>query len=178
MENIVLILLAADTKTWLNHLLYLVAKHQCHIEESRFMVLGTEWGGMMRISGNWHAISKMEEVLLALKTEQPFLWLEFKRSTTLKLAGDHLPYLVQIIGVNKPSFINEVAYFFIEQEIQLIDLQTDSFKSHYSDTKLLNLLMRIHIPTTINITELRERFMLLCEDVNADGILEPEKTVK
>lgn len=178
MENIVLLLLAPDTKTWVNHLLYLIAKQQCHIEESRFMVLGKQWGGMMRISGNWNAISKMEAALIALKEEGVFLWLEFKRSDTLKLVGDHLPYLVQIIGVNKPSFINEIAYFFIEQGIELIDLQTDAFKTNYSDTKLLNLLLRIHIPTTINITELRERFMLLCEDVNADGILEPEKAVK
>jgi len=178
MENIVLLLLTPDAKTWVNHLLYLIAKSQCTIEESRLMQLGTAWGGMMRVSGNWNAIAKMEDSLLALKAEQPQLWLEFKRSALLKLAGDHLPYLVQIVGVNTSSFLNEVAHFFIEQDIQLIDMQTDGFRSNYSDTKLLTLLIRIHIPATINIADLRERFMLLCEEVNADGILEPEKTIK
>jgi glycine cleavage system transcriptional repressor len=178
MENIILLLLAPDTKTWVNHLLYLAAKHQCTIEESRFMLLGTEWGGMMRIGGNWNTLNKIEDALVALKTEQPQLWLEFKRSTPLKLTSDHLPYLVQIVGANKPTFLNEVAHFFIEQDIQLIDMQTDGFKSSYSETKLLTLLMRVQVPTTINIADLRERFMLLCEEVNADGILEPEKSIK
>ncbi len=178
MEDIILLLLAPDTKTWVNDLLYLAAKHECVVEESRFMLLGAEWGGTMRISGNWNAINKMEDALTALKAEQPTLWLEFKRSAPLKLTGDHLPYLVQIVGANKPTFHNEVAHFFVEQDIQLIDMQTDGFKSYYSDTKLLTLLLRIHIPTTINIADLRERFMLLCEEVNADGILEPEKSIK
>lgn len=178
MENIVLLLLAPNAKTWTNQLLHLITKHQCYIEESRMMILGTEWGGMMRLSGNWNTIAKLENALLAFKKNQPSLWFEFKRSALLKLTGDHLPYLVQIVGINKINFLSDVTYFFTEQEIQIIDLQTDSFKSNYSETKLLNLLMRIHIPGTINITDLRERFMLLCEEVNADGILEPEKTIK
>ena len=83
-----------------------------------------------------------------------------------------------MLGANKSTLIQDITIFFNAQAIQIIDLQTDGFKSVYSDTKLLNLFMRIHIPTTLNIADVRERFMLLCEDLNVDGILEPEKTIK
>jgi glycine cleavage system transcriptional repressor len=177
MENILIFLFTSDLKIWSNHLLPLITKHQCTVEESRSLLLGTEWGGMMRVSGNWNTIAKLEDALVTLKEEQPQLSFEFKRrrSAPLKLAGDYLPYLVQAVGVNKPNFLNELIHLFVEQGIQLIELQTDIVKSNYAETKLLHLLMRIHVPATISITDLRERFMLLCEDMNADGILEPEK---
>jgi len=178
MENIILLILTLDPKTWVNQILYLVAKHQCFVEESRCSVLGTEWGGSLRISGNWNTLAKLEDALTALQNEQPGLWLKFKRSPVLKLTEDHMPYLLQIVAVNTPNLLNDLTLFLVEQDIQLIDFQTDAFKSNYSETKLLNLLMRVHIPATINISELRERFMLLCEDLNADGILEPEKSIK
>lgn len=177
MENLILLLLAPDAQTLLNQLIYLVAKHECYIEESRFMALGHDLGCMVRISGSWSAIAKMEDALHTLKTESQ-VWLDFKRSPPLKLDGDYLPYLVQVVGINRPTLINEIMHFFIEQQIQLTDLQTDSFKTSYSDTKMLTLVMRLHVPGNINIADLRERFMLLCEELNIDGILEPEKSIK
>jgi glycine cleavage system transcriptional repressor len=179
MEDIILLFSAPDAKTAIDSFLYLVAKQEGSIEESRYMLLGAEWTGMMRISGNWHTIAKIEKELFALKESQPELWLKFKRSILPKFPENHLPYVLQIVGVNTSTLLNEVAHFFIEQDIQIIDMQTDVSKSNYSDTKLLNLVMRLHIPTnSINISDLRERFMLLCEDNNVDAILEPEKTIK
>lgn len=177
MENLCLLFLAPNAKSLINHFIYLAAKNECYVEESRVMALGSELGGMMRIGGSWNAVAKMEDALQTLKND-PSLWLEYKRSAPLKLADEYLPYLVQIVGINRPTVINEVTHFFIEQLIQLTDLQTDSFKTSYAQTKMLTFIMRIQIPATINIADLRERFMLLCEELNIDGILEPEKSVK
>lgn len=177
MENLTLTFLAPNAKVLADELVYLAAKNECYIEESRLMALGGELGGMMHIAGSWNAIAKMEDALLVLE-KKPELWLKFKRSVPLTLESDHLPYLIQIMGINKPTVINEVLHFFIEQQIQLTDLQTDSFKTQYAETKMLTLVMRIQIPASINIADLRERFMLLCEELNIDGILEPEKSVK
>lgn len=177
LESLVVLLQAPNTKILVDDFIYLVAKNDCYFEESRFMALGKSIGCMARISGNWSALVKMEDALHVLK-EQAHVWLEFKRSPGLKLNGDHLPYLVQIAGLNKPNLINEITHFFVEQDIQLLDLQSDSFKSSFSDTKLINLVLRLHVPAEINIADLRERFILLCEEVNVDGILEPEKNIK
>lgn len=178
MESLILLSLTPDPKVWLDQLISLASKNQCTIEESRCTRLGTEWGGTMRIAGNWNAITKMESALLALKEKHPEFWLEFKRTLPLKLIGDHLPYLVQVIGANSPEFLDNIIHFFVEQDIELIDVQTDGFKTNYADTKVATLLMRIQIPTAINISDLRDRFIMLCEEVNVDAILEPEKSIK
>ena len=176
MQNILILLLCPDITTWENRLLSHITKYQCQIEESRTMFCGTELASFMRVSGNWDALAKLEDTLANLKADQ--LCIEFKRVQALKFSEEHLPYVVQMLGANKSTLIQDITIFFNSQAIQIIDLQTDGFKSVYSDTKLLNLFMRIHIPTTLNIADVRERFMLLCEDLNVDGILEPEKTIK
>lgn len=176
-DSLVVLLRAPNAKTLVHDFIYPVARNGCYFEESRFMALGESIGCIARISGNWNAIAKMEDALHTLK-ENTHLWLEFKRSPGLHLVGDYLPYLVQIAGQNKPNLINEIAHFFVEQGVQLLDLQSDAFKSTFSDTKLINLVLRLHVPADLNIAELRERFILLCEEMNVDGILEPEKSIK
>ncbi len=177
MENLIVLFLAPNAKVVVDDLIYLAAKSACHIEESRLVMLGNEMSGIMRITGSWNAIAKMEDVLHTLKTKSNW-WLEVKRSPLLKLDSDHLPYVVQTVSMNKPAIMNELTHFFTGQEIQITDLQTDTFKTSYTDTKMLALVMRVQVPATINISDLRERFMVLCDELNVDGILEPEKGIK
>lgn len=176
MENILLVFLSSDIRLWTDHLLPMISKCQAQIEESRFIDWEEEIGGLIRISGNWNALAKLENALTHLKADT--LYLKFKRITPAKRIGSHLPYIVQIVGINKSNSIEEIMHFFSMQSINIVDAQTDSFTSSYSEANLLNLSMRLQIPDNLNITSLREQFMLLCEEINVDGLLEPEKIFK
>ncbi len=176
MENILIIFLSSDISIWADCLMPIISKCQSQIEESRFISWEEEMGGIIRISGNWDALAKLENALTNLKADK--LYLKFKRITPAKLNGDYLPYIVQIVGINKSSSIEEITQFFSMQSIKMVESQTDSFTSSYCDAKLLNLSMHLQIPDSVNIASLREQFMLLCEEINVDGLLEPEKTIK
>lgn len=174
MEHLTITYIAANAAAMVNDVLYLAAKHQCHIEESRMTMTGSDVAGVMRFTGQWHNIATLEEALTALQREQT-LPLQFKRTQPLTLTGDFLPYMAQVIALDTPGLIYEISAFFTTQHIHIIDLQTDPFKTMHSETMMLTAGLRLNIPAQINISELRERFMVLCEELNIDGILEPEK---
>jgi glycine cleavage system transcriptional repressor len=41
---------------------------------------------------------------------------------------------------------------------------------------MFSLTMSVNIPAATQISDLRERFILFCDDLNLDAIIEPEKT--
>lgn len=174
MEHITLTFVAAEYTTAIREVIYLASKHQCHIEESRMSTVGNVFAGIMHLAGHWNNISKLEESLVALQADN-LLQLYFKRSEPLIVSGNFLPYLAQVVALDTPGLVYEVSRFFSEQKIFIIDLQTEPFSTSHSDTMMLTISLRINIPAEINISDLRERYMILCDELNIDGILEPEK---
>src|SRR5690606_34003637 len=99
----------------------------------------------------------------------------YKRTNSSYEGGQRLPYLVQVIGLDSPGLIYEVMHFFVTQDIVVNDLQSNPFTANYTKTTMMTIIISINIPAELSITDLRERFMILCDDLNVDGILEPEK---
>lgn len=175
MEHLTLTFTAPEQDIVIDSIIALTSKHNCHIQESRACLLGPDFSGIMRIAGNWNDIAKLEKALTDLTSSAEML-LALKRSNSdTPPETPFLPYLVQVIALDTPNLVNEVSYFFSGQKIQIIDLQTDPFQTSHSNTAMLTLSMRINIPADINIADLRERFMVLCDELNVDGIMEPEK---
>lgn len=174
MEHITLTFLADDYKTAINEVIYLASKHQCHIEESRMSTLGNIFAGIMHFAGHWNNIAKLEESLLAFQANKE-LQLYFKRCEPLNVTGNFLPYLAQVVALDTPGLVYDVSRFFSEQQIYVIDLHSEPFTTGHSDTMMLTISLRINIPAEINISDLRERYMILCDELNVDGIMEPEK---
>jgi glycine cleavage system transcriptional repressor len=176
MEYITLTLIASEQNIVVDQVIALLSKHNCRIQESRCCFLGTDFSGLMRVAGNWSDIAKLEKALHILQSTPNEMLLTFKRgSADDPSTSPLLPYLVQVIGLDTSPLVNEITYFFTKQSIHLIDLQTDPFQTSHSNTTMITVSMRINIPAEINIADLRERFMVLCDDINVDGILEPEK---
>lgn len=175
MEYITLIFIAPKQDIVVDSLIALSAKHNCRVQESRLSLIGEDFSGVMRIAGNWSDIAKLEKTLAKVKSDAVFL-LESRRSVAdTPSETAFLPYLVQVVALDTPPLVNEISYFFSAQNIKIIDLQTDPFQTSHSNTMMLTLSMRINIPADINIADLRERFMVLCDELNVDGIMEPEK---
>ncbi len=174
MEYITIAFIARNQNTAIEQLINLTAKTQCYIEESRFAVLGSDFAGIFRVAGNWNAIAKLETAINNID-QQTDIVIELRRTTQNRLEGDFLPYLAQVVALDTPDLVHEITSFFSEQNIRIIDLQTDPFKTTHSETTMLTLSMRLNIPAQISIAELRERFMILCDELNIDGIMEPEK---
>jgi glycine cleavage system regulatory protein len=77
--------------------------------------------------------------------------------------------------MNRPGIIHEISNFIIQQSVHIEDLQTNTYVATLSGSSLFVLNMRVGIPIDRSIAEFREQFLLLLDDLNLDGILEPER---
>jgi len=174
MEYLAVTALASDQNLIVNELMQLASKHQCNIEDCSVNLLGAEYGIIMLIAGNWSSIAKLESALTAL-TDKFEIAIAVKRTGRLKFQDNLLPYLIQVVALDNPGLAFDISNFFSAQNIFLNDMQTHPFKASYTDTQMTTLILSISVPADINVADLRERFMLLCDELNIDGIMEPEK---
>ncbi len=126
------------------------------------------------ISGNWNTIAKLESAINAL-TAEPKIILTMKRSKPLTDQLQLLPYTVQVISLNQIGILHHICKFFSENDIAIENLQFDSYTSTATKAPMFSLTVSLGVPSLTNIGELREQFMVFCDETNIDGIIEPEK---
>ncbi len=86
-----------------------------------------------------------------------------------------VPYDVHVVSLDNPGIVCEIADFFSSQAINIISLATDTYAAPHTGAPMVRLFMTISIPKDIHIADLREQFLLFCDDLNLDAIMEPAK---
>ncbi|MBI3560236.1 MAG: glycine cleavage system protein R [Gammaproteobacteria bacterium] len=146
----------------------------CNIEESRMSLLGGEFAVLMMVSGPWNSIAKLEDALpssaskLGINTAQ-------KRTQARALTQERLPYNVEVVSLDHPGIVQQLASFFSKRQINIHDMYTTSHRAAHTGSTMFSLSMTIEIPAGTHITTLREQFMEFCDHLNLDAILEPVK---
>ena len=147
----------------------------CHIRKAQGQRLGSEDAINLLISGNWNTIAKLEAALHRIaKTEKDIL-LHIKRTKPLEDQIQLLPYYVEVVGLDEPSMLFHVIKFFSGEQISIENLHIESYISSATSAPMFSLKVSLGIPCVMNIGELREQFILFCEDLNVDGAIEPDK---
>ncbi len=146
----------------------------CNIQDSRMTVLGGEFAMLVLLSGTWDAIAKIESVLTRL--EQSLDLKIISRRTEPRKTGDKLmPYAVEVVSVDHPGIVHNIAQFFSSRDINVEDLYTSSYAAAHTGTPMFSLHMTVSIPTDLSIAALRGEFMDFCDRLNLDAIMEPVK---
>lgn len=151
-------------------------KHHCWIVRSHVTVLGTSFGMLLQINGKWNHITKLETSLDALAKKYDFA-IRTSRCNPGEYAEKLITYTVDIITTQRPEIIPTLSQFFMRQKINISDLHCESFAARLTSTEMLSLTMKIHIPANISLAELREEFINLCDELNLDAVMEPERGV-
>lgn len=174
MEYLVFTALGPNKPEIISQISLLAAKNDCNIEQSRITAMGSEIAAMILISGNWNTIAKMEAGLASLEKELN-LAISIKRTKPQAMAEEMLPYEVQVVALDHPGITYEVTSFFARQNIIIYDLQTSTYTSRSTGSSMFSLDMRVGIPGDLSLADMREQFLLMCDDLNLDGSIEPEK---
>jgi len=163
--------IGTDQPGIVNELAKACSSNSCNIIDSRMTVLGGEFAIMMMVSGSWDSIAKLENSIPALSKS-------LNLTTTVKHTGERcnkptIAYSVNVVALDNPGIVHEIAQYFSRQEINIDDLQTGTYSAPHTGTQMFNLSMVIRIPSTTHIASLREEFMDFCDDLNLDSIIEP-----
>ncbi len=137
-------------------------------------VLGGEFAIILMVSGTWDAIAKIEDMVPRLE-ERLNLRITARRTEPPKLEATFLPYAVDVVSMDHPGIVNDIAHFFASRNINIQDMYTNSYHAEHTGTPMFSLHMTINIPSSQSIAALRGEFMELCDHLNLDAIIEPVK---
>jgi len=152
----------------------LASKHDCNVEDSRMMIVGVEFAALMLISGNWGQIAKTEKALDKLSAQPNYL-IQYKRTEEYQPSNNELPYSIQAVLLDGPGLIRQISDFFAKRKINIGNLQTDSYKAPHTGAPMLEVELEVNIPSTVQISEIRESFAELCDELNIDASFEAIK---
>jgi glycine cleavage system transcriptional repressor len=144
----------------------------CNIEDSRMVLLGAEFAMLLLVSGSWSTVAKLEAMLPALKQRLALTMLS-KRTQSRSSNNKSMPYAVEVISLDQPNIVHELAYFFSSHNIPLEEMSTRRYLALHTGAPLFSVSIIIHLPADLSIAVLREQFMELCDSLNLDAMLEP-----
>jgi glycine cleavage system transcriptional repressor len=146
-----------------------------NITESRMVALGAEFAMLLLISGNWHALAKLESELTRLAGTGTFS-VHMKRTEPRPSRTDMLPYSIDVVSLDQGGIVAGLAGFFAGRGIDIAEVSTRSYPAAHTGAPMFSVQMIVNVPSRIHMAHLREEFMDYCDSLNLDAILEPVKS--
>ena len=146
----------------------------CNIDDCRSVILGSECSLLMMVSGSWDAIAKIEDVLPKLESSLG-LRIHAKRTSLRKPAARLMPYVIDVVCVDRPGVVYDITNFVANNEIEIENIHTNTYKAAHTETQMFSLHMTINIPVDTSISTIRGEFLEFCDRLNLDAIMEPVK---
>lgn len=175
MESLLVITaLGEDKPGIINQLSEIVVDCSCNIIDSRMSVLGGEFAVMLMVTGKWNELAKLEDTLSAA-SDSLALTIACKRTQSSQPSADLMPYSIEVITLDQPGIVHELAGFFSSRSINIQELNTTQYPAAHTGTPMFALQLTANIPAGLPIVSLRDEFLDFCESLNMDATMEPTK---
>lgn len=173
-KHIVLSALGKDRPGIVNQLTRAILDAGGNVEDSRMTVLGGEFAVILLISGAWNSIAKLETQLPAIEKKLD-LTFTARQTESRALKQNMVPYAVDVVTMDHPGIVNEIAEFFSMREINIEDLSTWTYAAAHTGTPMFSMSMTVSVPASLSIGNLRDEFTRFCDRMNIDATLEPAR---
>lgn len=173
-QHLAISAIGSDRTGMVHDLTRIVADCGGSISESRMTALGAEFAMLLLVSGNWHALARLETELNKL-AESGNLSLQLRRTEPRTARNDLLPYSVDVVCLDQTGIVSRLSGFFSSRGIDIAELSTRSYAAAHTGAPMFAVQMIVNVPSRIHLSTLREEFLELCDQLNLDAILEPVK---
>lgn len=169
-EQLVITALGQDRPGIVDQLSDALGSRQLNIEDSRMSVLGGEFAVMLLVSGARDAI---EDFLTGLPALEQTLGMKLLAKTTTPPAAqpDLIPCRVEVVSIDHPGIVHDLARFFSSRNINIVDLETERHPAAHTGTPMFTMHMIIGVPADQSIARVRDEFLATCDDLNLDATL-------
>ncbi len=173
-KQLVIAAMSEDRPGLVDELSGYILESGCNIADSRMMVLGGEFAVLLLVSGKWNNLAKLEDQLDHIK-DKLGMTLNVKRTEQKPQPGQFLPYAVDVVALDHPGIVHNLANFFSQRSINIQDLSTSSYSAAHTGTLMFSVHMSLDVPADTHIASLREEFLDFCDRRNLDAVIEPLK---
>ena len=125
------------------------------ISESRMTTLGSEFAMLVLVSGNWHALARLETELKKL-AEAGTLSVQLRRTEQRAARSDMLPYSVDVVCLDQTGIVSNLSGFFSSRGIDISELSTRSYAAAHTGAPMFSVQMIVNVPSRIHLSALRE----------------------
>ena len=171
-ESIVLTASGEDKVGLVEGLTRRIGESGCNIDESRMAALAGRFALLMRVTGSWDALAKLESRLPSVGEELGLAVVQ-QRTRSTKVEKPLIPYVVEVSALDQPGIVNSLANFFARLRINIESLDTDAYPAPHTGAPMFAVRMTLGIPADAHIATLRGDFLDYCDDHNLDATFEP-----
>ena len=127
------------------------------------------------VAGNWRTIARLEELLGPTGTELGLDITRHAATEAVEATEGALPYAVDLLSLDQPGIVFRLVRFLTQRKVRITELSTMTYVAQQTGAPMVSLHMSLAIPASTHIATLREDFMILCDELNLDAVLEPIK---
>lgn len=172
MKYVVITAVGNDRTGIVNELSNEILNDGGNIEDSRMAVLGGAFSIIMLVAGEQAAIDKLLSQIPSL--EQKLGLTIVIKETEPKPYGSHLiPYRIDIVSMDHPGIVHDVADFFASRKINIEDMSTATYAAAHTGTPIFSMHLTVAVNAGASIAELRHEFQDFCDRLNLDVSMEP-----
>ena len=173
-NQLVIAAVGEDRPGLVNDLSSWILESGCNIADSRMTVLGGEFAVLLLAEGQWNNLTRLEGQLEQVQARLGMI-ISLKRTEQKKPEGSFLPYAVDVVALDHPGIVNNLANFFSQRGVNIQDLSTSGYSAAHTGTQMFSVHMILDVPGTTHIAGLREEFLDFCDRLNLDAVIEPLK---
>ncbi|MDX1804615.1 MAG: ACT domain-containing protein [Alcanivorax sp.] len=151
-----------------------VLDQQGNILDSRMTVLGGEFAVLMLVSASDDSLARLESLRQQLEQDLDLL-ITFKRTQRRSEQAAALPYEVDVVAMDNPGIVHEIANFFSTRGLNIDDLSTGTYAAPHTGTAMFSLHLVLRMGAEQSVAELREAFVDFCEARNLDATMTPKR---
>ena len=173
-NQLVLSALGEDKPGIIDELSRCVLECGCNIVDSRMTILGGDFAILLLVTGNWNNIARLENQIRSLE-ERLALTITARRTASREIGKDLLPYGVDVVALDQPGIVHNLASFFSQRKINIQEMVTSTYAAAHTGTPMFSVHLSVDIPANMQISVLRDEFMDFCDQLNLDAVIEPVK---
>ena len=173
-EFLVLSALGRDVTGIVNDVSQVILDAGGNIEDSRMTVLGGEFALMVLVTGDADVIDDLVDAAEALGERLGLTVVCRRTEKRSDRLGGMLPYQVEILAMDHPGIVHDIANFFAARGINIEDLATTTYPAPHTGTPMFSMHLVVAIPGDTAISELRQDFIDFCDSLNLESSIEPE----
>ena len=171
MKYVVITAVGDDRTGIVNELSDEILKDGGNIEESRMALLGGAFTIIMLVAGTEEAIEKVVSRIPAME-ETLGMTMVVKKTTPKPRTASLLPYRVDVVSMDHPGIVHDVADFFANRGINIEDLSTATYAAPHTGTPVFSMHLTIAVEAESHIAELKHDFQDFCDELNLDSTME------
>ena len=170
-QYLVISAIGNDRPGIVNSVSQMIVERKGNITSSRMMAMGGEFSLMLMVEGDAKIIDHIQSALPDMESSLG-LTIVSKHTEANQQGASRVPCNITVVSMDHPGIVQQVADFFSSRNVNIEEMNTDTYPAAHTGTRMFALNMVVSLPADLKVAPLREEFIDFCDAMNLDASME------